>query len=125
MKQRSWIFRPTTTVVLDYSILIQQPSHSQSSLHVEAGAPPDNFDTHLELARAGSPSNSAYSNSERETVIVRDYTPTPDLTAPRPGNRACTPNDHTAGQGFYTMALGDNKGELILEEVPCMHESGL
>lgn len=85
-----------------YSTLTQQPSHSQVSLHSGVGAPPNNFDRDLELARAGSPSNSARSTSARGTVTtvsVRDYTPTPDLAAYQSGNRAYTPDDRTPG-GF-------------------------
>ena len=84
-----------------YATLTQHPSQSQSSLHGGAGAPLTNFDRDLELARAGSPSYSARSTSARGTVTtvsVREYTPTPDLTAQRPGHRAYTPDDRTGGR---------------------------
>ena len=62
------------------------------------GIPASNFDRDLEVARSGSPSNiSARSKySARGTLGTgsgREYTITPDLSAPQPGNRSYTPDD--------------------------------
>ena len=88
-----------------YSTTTRWPSRSSSragDTYASMGIPPGNFDCDLEVARAGSPSNSTRSISARGTGAtgsVRDHTPTPDLSAPQPGNRSYTPDDRTAGGG--------------------------
>lgn len=79
--------------------------------------PPTNFDRDLEVARAGSPSNTSARSkySARGTVgtgtgtgsvreySVREYSITPDLSAPQTGNqsyRSYTPDDRFAGGRF-------------------------
>lgn len=62
------------------------------------GIPASNFDRDLEVARSGSPSNiSARSKySARGTVGTgsgREFTLTPDPSAPQPGYRSYTPDD--------------------------------
>ena len=87
------------------------PAHASSSSSSPLGTgrtgmdgppgPPGNFDRDLELARAGSPANSARSTSARgtpATASVRVHTPNSDLTAaaaagaPQNGSRAYTPD---------------------------------
>ena len=83
------------------SIDTRRPSESSSRngdiTHAGMGIPASNFDRDLEVARSGSPSNiSARSYSARGTVGTgsgREYTVTPDLSAPQPGYRSYTPDD--------------------------------
>jgi hypothetical protein len=89
-----------------YTTVTGRPSESSiraGDIHAGVGIPlSNNFDRDLEVARAGSPSASAYSNSARGTGTtgsVREHTSTSDLSAPQPGNRSYTPDDRMVGAG--------------------------